>query len=814
MRITPDPFGSPSASSKRTTPSCSSTSLNTLVKASPKPQGTTNPAIKAAARPASMHKLQSQPPLSKSTEEEGQDALVANKINVQGNTENENTASTVDVELSVSFQPPETLSSPETLLNGNNNKNCKRNSNSNSSSNSNSNIISQPSLKVNTVQRPLWRSQSSYALVSPNQLEGIVIESLKTPTTTTNTKLHHHQPPSSLSSSSASDSKDILNGYDNSSTYNHNLGIAFEPNSPDQKGVPWMLYRQRSQSTGAISSSSLSSSHLAQPGVGAMMAAGAAANMIASAIGSHVRSATGSQERHQQHHQQKLFSAKSIDTPLGSTFGIDALYNQPFPTPSVVVAATLVEKDVEVVEMEANAAVDDVTKEPEPNNIGGPWSDEDEPLSSVSTDTEVELDSGVDDHTGSLHVHRPARRTNSTRTGGKSHYSAYRRRIQSISQLQQLQLEQQQQDENRQQQPQPQPQQQHGHEINIYDTHLNLDGSLSSILAVSTASLATAKRNVQDLDGTHSMHFFNRHLQRVREQTHGGNGKHGRRPQGHAMDASSTSIFSNGTLSPASCTTTTSIHSALTATSEISYASSASGFTAITGTTSSSVYALSSSDPSEMSITRTTTTVSETSTLCGAAAATSTSSNSGKAPLHTQGVRRFIRWTIPDISLSRSQGVANQSTTLSSRPTSTTLTPPPRVLRRNGKKGPKRPDAKAFFSNERTYMHWIKFGLLLGSMAMTLLSFGKAMGLQVGLFLVLVAMSTLVYATTIFHLRDRWMKQFRLDVLYYDRIGPSVLFMALFIAFSTNVVLSVLKLMGEDGNDDDGLNFYNGHLDI
>ncbi|OAQ33647.1 hypothetical protein K457DRAFT_55766, partial [Linnemannia elongata AG-77] len=100
---------------------------------------------------------------------------------------------------------------------------------------------------------------------------------------------------------------------------------------------------------------------------------------------------------------------------------------------------------------------------------------------------------------------------------------------------------------------------------------------------------------------------------------------------------------------------------------------------------------------------------------------------------------------------------------------------------------PKRPDAKAFFSNERTYMHWIKFGLLLGSMALTLLSFGKSVGMQVGLFLVLVAMSTLVYATTIFHLRDRWMKQFRLDVLYYDRVGPSILFMALFVAFATNV---------------------------
>ncbi|KAI9233516.1 MAG: hypothetical protein BYD32DRAFT_425678 [Podila humilis] len=84
-------------------------------------------------------------------------------------------------------------------------------------------------------------------------------------------------------------------------------------------------------------------------------------------------------------------------------------------------------------------------------------------------------------------------------------------------------------------------------------------------------------------------------------------------------------------------------------------------------------------------------------------------------------------------------------------------------------------------------MHWIKFGLLVGTMALNLISFGHSVGLQVGMFLVLVAMSTLVYATTVFHLRHGWMAKMRQDVLYYDRIGPSVLFAALFLAYATNV---------------------------
>ncbi|KAF9179830.1 hypothetical protein BGZ50_006664 [Haplosporangium sp. Z 11] len=127
---------------------------------------------------------------------------------------------------------------------------------------------------------------------------------------------------------------------------------------------------------------------------------------------------------------------------------------------------------------------------------------------------------------------------------------------------------------------------------------------------------------------------------------------------------------------------------------------------------------------------------------------------------------------------------------------------------RLGRKGPKKPDAKAFFSNERTFMHWIKFGLLLGSMALTLVSFGKSVGLQVGLFLILVSMATLVYATIIYHLRHRWMEQIRHDVRFYDRIGPTILFVALFIGYAVNVALTMDKLVGEL-RDDEGYNFYN-----
>lgn len=775
-----------------------------LVATSPRPPRTINPAVKVA-RPVSSLQLQSQL-LSDSTEE-GTEAATAPPTGT-GNVDQ-----AVKVEsCSLSISPAASLLETPTS------RTPKADNNKNNNYNGN-----QLPLMVDTLQKtPLWRSQSSHALFSPNQLQGVVIESLKTPVYT---KFPHHQ----LSSSQRFGIGASSSGPNDINTHGE---LVFEPNSPDQKGIPWMLYRQRSQSTGAISTSGSSMRS------GAEKVAGAAASMIASAFESHVRSVSGSQERQQQHYQQQ-------QQVLQSAGSMGALFNQSFPIPA---SAPLGKKDV-AVEMDSVAKDGEDIRTEQPNaplsesntthqassrpillrsstpvstissglavplttaTGGGPWSDEEDQPSSVSTDTELE----VDDQAGSLHVHRPTRRTNSSRTGGKSHYSAYRRRIQNISQLQHLQFDQQQGNQLQEiQQPQEGQQQHEREQSSLYDcSHPDVDDSTSSILAVSTASLATAKRNTQEMDGTHSMHFLNRHLQRVQQQANGGNG---RRPAGHAMDASSPSIFSNATLSPASCTTTTSIHSAMTAGSETSsYASSTtSSFSAITGTTSSSVYALSSSDPSEMSISRTTTAISQTSTLCGNTAVTS---SNNKTPLRARGMRRFIRWTHLDVSFrpfssstpehSEKSGVNQDANStaprrltlqkLSSRetrffgkgqPTSTTTTAPHGPPRRNGKKGPKRPDAKAFFSNERTYMHWIKFGLLLGSMALTLLSFGKSVGMQVGLFLVLVAMSTLVYATTIFHLRDRWMKQFRLDVLYYDRVGPSILFMALFVAFATNV---------------------------
>lgn len=124
-------------------------------------------------------------------------------------------------------------------------------------------------------------------------------------------------------------------------------------------------------------------------------------------------------------------------------------------------------------------------------------------------------------------------------------------------------------------------------------------------------------------------------------------------------------------------------------------------------------------------------------------------------------------------------------------------------------------DRKALFSNERTLVHWIKFGILLGTMALTLCNFGRigSLAFYIGSSLLLVAMTTLGYAVLTFHYRDRSLSR-RLnmamarkkakrnkkggsdavdpstliakEVCYYDRKGPTIVCCVLIFACSIN----------------------------
>ena len=105
---------------------------------------------------------------------------------------------------------------------------------------------------------------------------------------------------------------------------------------------------------------------------------------------------------------------------------------------------------------------------------------------------------------------------------------------------------------------------------------------------------------------------------------------------------------------------------------------------------------------------------------------------------------------------------------------------------------PTRVEPKVFFANERTFLSWLNFAVVLGALAIGLLNFGDRIGrISAGLF-TLVAMATMIYALVTFHWRAKSIRQ-RGQGGFDDRLGPSVLAVALLAAVVVNFVLRITK---------------------
>ncbi|KAK3831578.1 MAG: hypothetical protein J3R72DRAFT_358458, partial [Linnemannia gamsii] len=113
--------------------------------------------------------------------------------------------------------------------------------------------------------------------------------------------------------------------------------------------------------------------------------------------------------------------------------------------------------------------------------------------------------------------------------------------------------------------------------------------------------------------------------------------------------------------------------------------------------------------------------------------------------------------------------------------------------------------AKTLFSNERTFVHWIKFGMLLGALAMTLLNFSGdevvrrgvdtvlanrvgMIGRNVGVTLMLICLMCLAYAAASYHWRHLGIVKDKGYDRYFDRVGPTFITIALLATYTMNIV--------------------------
>lgn len=112
--------------------------------------------------------------------------------------------------------------------------------------------------------------------------------------------------------------------------------------------------------------------------------------------------------------------------------------------------------------------------------------------------------------------------------------------------------------------------------------------------------------------------------------------------------------------------------------------------------------------------------------------------------------------------------------------------------------------ATTLFSNERTFTHWIKFAMLLGSLAIILLNFSGVgahfemdqelanragrIGQNVGVSLMILCLLCLIYASSTYHWRHLGVAGGKHDDRYFDRIGPTLLTLGLLVTYAINVV--------------------------
>ncbi|KAJ3196342.1 vacuolar transporter chaperone [Irineochytrium annulatum] len=101
---------------------------------------------------------------------------------------------------------------------------------------------------------------------------------------------------------------------------------------------------------------------------------------------------------------------------------------------------------------------------------------------------------------------------------------------------------------------------------------------------------------------------------------------------------------------------------------------------------------------------------------------------------------------------------------------------------------PVRVEPKVFFANERTFLSWLHFSIVLGGLALGLLNFGDRVGQISGLMFTLIAMLFMVYSLFLYQWRAQKIRN-RDPGPYDDLVGPTVLVVVLFCAVSINFYL-------------------------
>ncbi|RKP27215.1 VTC domain-containing protein [Syncephalis pseudoplumigaleata] len=110
---------------------------------------------------------------------------------------------------------------------------------------------------------------------------------------------------------------------------------------------------------------------------------------------------------------------------------------------------------------------------------------------------------------------------------------------------------------------------------------------------------------------------------------------------------------------------------------------------------------------------------------------------------------------------------------------------------------PVRVEPKVFFANERTFLSWVHFAVVLGGLALGLLNFGDKVGRTAGVLFTVISMGILVYALFLYIWRSNRIRA-REPGPYDDRVGPAVLVGVILAAVIINFYLKFSSLQQQE----------------
>ncbi|KFA66410.1 hypothetical protein S40285_01291 [Stachybotrys chlorohalonatus IBT 40285] len=112
---------------------------------------------------------------------------------------------------------------------------------------------------------------------------------------------------------------------------------------------------------------------------------------------------------------------------------------------------------------------------------------------------------------------------------------------------------------------------------------------------------------------------------------------------------------------------------------------------------------------------------------------------------------------------------------------------------------PSRVEPKVFFANERTFLSWLNFTIIIGALSVGMLNFGDRVAFISSILFTGVAGLTMIYALVTYHWRARAIRV-RGSAGFDDRVGPTLLALMLASAIGVNFALRIVEQQKKEQN--------------